>query len=76
MLLGWMSYFLLYTLRKYPRVLPNGDLEPEHAESLQSLRPENQAYFEFLSHGGTLESDRIVYAKRRKDVLEKLGCAL
>ncbi|KAF8800892.1 hypothetical protein BYT27DRAFT_7199177 [Phlegmacium glaucopus] len=76
MLSGWMSYFLLYTLRNHPRVLPNGDLEPEHAEVLQSLRPEHQPYFEFFTHGGTLGSDRVVHAMRRKDVLEKLGCAL
>ncbi|KAF8811538.1 hypothetical protein BYT27DRAFT_6443463 [Phlegmacium glaucopus] len=76
MMSGWMSYFLLYTLRNHPRVLPNGDLEPEHAEVLQSLRPENQPYFEFFTHGGTFGSDRIVHAMRRKDILEKLGCTL
>lgn len=41
---GWMSYFL-YTLRNHSRVLPNGDLELEHAEILQSISPENQPYF-------------------------------
>jgi hypothetical protein len=72
----WISYFLLYTLRNRPRVLPNGDLEPEYAEVLQSLRPENQSYFEFFARGGIIGSDRVVHAMRRRDVLEKLGCAL
>ena len=67
MLFRWMLYFPLYTLRNHQRVLPNGDLE--FAEVLQILQPEIQQYFEFFAHGGTLGSDRIVYAMRRKDVL-------
>jgi hypothetical protein len=76
MLSVWMSYLLLYTLRNHPRILPNGDFEPEYAEVLQSLRPENQPYFEFLAYGKSLGTDRVAYAMRRKEVLEKLGCAL
>lgn len=71
-----MSYLLLYTLRNHPRVLPNGDHEPDYAEVLQNLRPENQLYVEFFTHGGTLGLGRIVSATPRKDVLEKLGCTL
>jgi hypothetical protein len=76
MLSGWISYFSLYTLWNDPRVLPNGDLEPEHTEVLRSLRPENQSYFESLARGGLIGAKRVEHAMRRKEVLEKLGCAL
>jgi hypothetical protein len=55
-----------------PQLLPNGDLEPEHAEVLRSLRPENQPYFAASTRRGIL--DRKALEIRRKEVLEKLGC--
>jgi len=67
----WISYLLLYTLRNYPRVLPNGDLEQEHAEVVRSLKPENQPYFDNLVRDGT--SNRLLLSKARREVLEKLG---
>ena len=71
----WMSYFLLYTLRNYPKVLPNSELEPEHAEVLQSLpsRSENQPYFDFFARGGTLGEKAITYTMRCKEILGALS---
>jgi hypothetical protein len=69
----WISYLLLYTLRNYPRVLLNGDLEQEHAEVVRSLKPENQPYFDNFVRDGT--SDRLLLSKARREVLEKLGYA-
>ena len=68
----WISYFLTYTLRNRPRVLPTGDLEPEHAEVLSSLRPENRPYFDDFTRGPSIPWKEHVL--RRKEVLEKLGC--
>ena len=69
----WVSYLFLYTLRKWPRVLPSGDLEQEHAEVMQSLRPENRPFFEAYTRRESL--DPKVHAIRRKEILENLGCA-
>ena len=72
----WMSYFIIYTLRNLRRVLPNGDLKQEHAEVLQSLKPENQPFFDTYVRSGTRVSNRFVLSKARKDVLvKKLGYA-
>lgn len=72
MLRVWISYLLTYNLKNYPRVLPNGDLEPEHAEVLSSLRPENRPYFDDFTRGPSISwKDHVL---RRKEVLEKLGC--
>lgn len=68
---SWISYFLTYTLRNEPRELPNGELEPEHAEVVRSLKPENQSYFDNYARFRT--PDRSASAKDRKAVLEKLG---
>ncbi|KIM42556.1 hypothetical protein M413DRAFT_26596 [Hebeloma cylindrosporum] len=67
----WMSYFLTYTLRNEPRVLPNGDLEQEHADVVESLKPENRQYFYNYVRCGI--QNRLLLAKGRKEVLEKLG---
>ncbi|KAJ7499504.1 hypothetical protein FB451DRAFT_1004537, partial [Mycena latifolia] len=40
-----ISHIITYTLRAKP-VLPNGELEPEHASVLNSLRPENRPIFQ------------------------------
>ena len=50
----WISYIFTYTLRNYPRVLPSGNLEPEHADILSSLRPENRPYFDDFTRGPSL----------------------
>lgn len=42
----YIGYIITYTLRAYPRVLPNGELEPEHKSVLLSLKPENRNYFD------------------------------
>ena len=75
MLFVWLEYFFVYSLRKEP-VLPNGELEPDCAEVLLSLRPENQPYFEYCLRNKCYGGERTVYAMRRKEILEKLGCAL
>ncbi|KAF8056562.1 hypothetical protein FPV67DRAFT_642137 [Lyophyllum atratum] len=67
----WMGYLLLYTLRNEPAVLPTGDLEPERAQVLQSLRPENRPYFEAFARGGPREV--VEHMIRRKEILKKLG---
>ena len=71
MLICWISYLFTYTLRNYPRVLPTGDLEPEHAEVLSGLRPENRPYFEDFTRGPSIPWKEHVL--RHKEVLEKLG---
>ncbi|KAJ7477194.1 hypothetical protein B0H11DRAFT_1295037 [Mycena galericulata] len=59
MFLGsFIGYFFTYTLRADPRVLPDGQLEPEHAMVCASLRPENQNLFkEFMRAGQRTEFD-------------------
>jgi len=71
MLSVWISYFFVYALRNRPTVLPSGDLEPEHVEVLQSLRPENRPYFEAFARDESC--DTRMHALRRKEILEKLG---
>ena len=71
MLICWISYLFTYTLRNYPRVLPTGDLEPEHAEVLSGLRPENRPYFEDFTRGPSIPWKEHVL--RHKEVLENLG---
>lgn len=68
----WISYLLTYNLKNYPRVLPSGDLEPERAEVLSSLKPENRPYFDDFVRGPSIPWKEHVL--RRKEVLEKLGC--
>jgi hypothetical protein len=69
---SWISYFFTYTLRNSPRVLPTGDLEPEHAEVLSRLGPENRPYFDDFTRGPSVPWKEHVL--RRKEILEKLGC--
>ncbi|KAJ7477193.1 hypothetical protein B0H11DRAFT_1294977 [Mycena galericulata] len=45
-LASYIAYLFTYTLRAYPNVLPDGQLEPEHARVCASLRPENRPLFE------------------------------
>ena len=71
MLRVWISYLFTYTLRNYPRVLSTGNLEPEHAELMSSLKPENRPYFEDFTRGPSIPWKEHVL--RRKEVLEKLG---
>ena len=71
MLICWISYLFTYTLGNYPRVLPTGDLEPEHAEVLSGLRPENRPYFEDFTRGPSIPWKEHVL--RHKEVLENLG---
>ncbi|KAJ6620487.1 hypothetical protein B0H10DRAFT_1791685, partial [Mycena sp. CBHHK59/15] len=51
MLSVYITYFCIYTLLVYPCVFPNGELEPEHASVLNSLRPENRPIFETRIRG-------------------------
>ena len=74
MLRSWICYFFTYTLRNEPRELANGDLEHEHAEVVRSLKPENRPYFDNYARFGFRE--RLLLAKDRRAVLEKLGYAL
>jgi len=64
------SHFLTCALRNEARILPNGELEREHAEVVRSLTPKNQPY----SDNSRFETrDSLLPAKGRKEVLEKLG---
>ncbi|KAF8056569.1 hypothetical protein FPV67DRAFT_1677948 [Lyophyllum atratum] len=69
----WMGYLFLYTLRNEPAVLPTGDLEPELAQVLQSLRPENRPYFEAFARNGPRKARE--HMLHRKEILEKVGKA-
>jgi hypothetical protein len=42
----FISHFLVHTLLRKPRVLPSGELEPEHATLMASLREENRHFFD------------------------------
>jgi hypothetical protein len=42
----YIGYLITYTLRTYPRVLPSGELEPEHESVLSGLKVENRHYFD------------------------------
>ena len=66
-----ISYLFTYTLRKYPRVLSSSNLEPEHADILSSLRPENRPYFDDFTRGPSISWKEHVL--HRKEVLERLG---
>ncbi|KAF8164865.1 hypothetical protein B0H34DRAFT_670860 [Crassisporium funariophilum] len=70
MLRNWIAYLFTYTLRTWPAVLSNGDLEPETKEVLQSLREENRPYFNAYARN-TFNWTEL--ALGRKKVLEKLG---
>ena len=53
-----------------PRVLPTGNLEPEHAE----LRPENRPYFDDFTRGpSSIRWKEPEHVLHRKEVLEKIG---
>lgn len=47
----YIGYITFYTLRAQPRVLPNGELESEHASVRDSLWKEHQAIFECRIRG-------------------------
>lgn len=47
----YISYLLTYPLRSHPRVLPSGELEPEHDTVLKSLKVENRQYFDRVIRG-------------------------
>lgn len=49
-----ITYLRTYTLRRYPRVLPDGDLEPEYDTVVKSLKAENRRYFNRLIRGTPL----------------------
>lgn len=69
---SWISYFFTYTLRNSPRILPTGDLEPEHAEVLLTLRPEDCPYFhDFTRDPSVPWREHVLH---RKETLKKLGC--
>jgi hypothetical protein len=65
---------LTHALRNYPRILPNGDLEQEHASVLENLKYENQRYFDRqirrTSRGWFSD------VKERRALLEQAGCVL
>jgi len=58
-------------MRNGSRVLFNGELEQEHAEMVQSLKPENHPYFDNYVRLET--HDRFLLEKGRKDAPGKLG---
>ena len=69
---SYVSYINTYTLRARPRVLPNGDLEPEHASMLASLRPENRHWYEAKVRGKY--DSWVEEVRARRAVLERIGC--
>ena len=61
---GGCRIFFLYTLRNDPRVLPNGEFEPEHAELLQSSARKSAVLWVLGSHwsASLLRQDRVCIA--------------
>lgn len=70
-LFTYISYINLYTLRAFPRVLPNGDLEPEHAAVSASLKPENRRLWE--SNIRNTYKGWIDEVTARRAILESMG---
>jgi len=73
MLKIWISYLFEYTLRNQPVVLPNGDLEPEHAQLKSSLKPENQPIFDKVARGLVKDIRADLGLEIRKEVFRKMG---
>jgi hypothetical protein len=69
--MGYVAYLMTYTLRAFPRVLPTGELEAEHASVVASLKEENRSVFDGLirctSKGWS--SDLLI----RRAALERMG---
>lgn len=68
-----LSYITLYTLRNQPRILEDGQLEPECRSLIESLKEENRQYLERFLLG--IKEDWGFDATKRREVLHKLGCA-
>ena len=67
----YIGYLTTYTLRTYPRVLPSGELEPEHKSVLSSLKVENRPYFD-----GRIRRTSLGWfpdVKERRLILERAG---
>ena len=70
----YMSYVCLYNLRhEGPAVLPNGDLYPNCAEVVQSLRPENRSLFEDYARLARRKGDIEYHVKNHKAILRNQG---
>ena len=70
----YMSYVCLYNLRhEGPAVLPNGDLYPNCAEVVQSLRPENRSLFEDYARLSRRKGDIEYHVKNHKAILRNQG---
>ena len=67
----YIGYLITYTLRAYPRILPSGELEPEHKSVLLSLKPENQPYFDGRIRRSSL--GWFADVKERRSILERYG---
>ena len=64
----YISYFLIYTLRAFPRILPSGELESEHKSVLESLKPENRPFFDGRIR--RTEEGWVIEGQKRKNFLE------
>ena len=67
----YIGYLITYTLRAYPRVLPGGELEPEHKSVLSSLKVENRHYFD-----GRIRRTSLGWfadVRERRSILERAG---
>ena len=71
-LFTYISYINLYTLHDFPCVLPNRDLEPEHAAVSASLKPENRHLWE--SNIRNTYKGWIDEVTARRAMLESMGC--
>jgi hypothetical protein len=67
----YIGYLITYTLRAYPRILPNDELEPEHAAVIAGLKEENQHYFESRIRRSSL--GWLPEVKERRTILERAG---
>ncbi|RXW23794.1 hypothetical protein EST38_g2045 [Candolleomyces aberdarensis] len=70
-LMVYLSYIVEDTLRSEPRILTDGQLEPESRSLVNSLKEENRPYLEGWLRGSRESWDDEV--RKRREVLQKTG---
>ncbi len=70
---SYLSYLMYYSpqTRAFPRVLPNGDLEPGHRALLMSVKPENRQFLDGIVWGTPV--GWVTQVLERRALLEQVG---